>query len=121
AKPGGYVENDVPAPSEINKMDEQISLAADGTLWTDIAAVANWLYSWDGGGSGDAIRYVWREGSRRWLVAGISGSDPAISDVIPPLSAPTLIAKSVPTSTAMSALTAFAANPSGVLLLAGTT
>jgi hypothetical protein len=45
ARPANFGPGAVPTPDELQTIQEQAALAADGRLWTDIAAIKRWTYA----------------------------------------------------------------------------
>jgi hypothetical protein len=45
AKPGGYIDDDVPTPTELNLMMSQIAAAASGAMYTEAAIAKEWTAS----------------------------------------------------------------------------
>ncbi len=59
ARPGGYVDGDVPTGIELTKIDAQAAASADGSVWTDIAPLANFVPSaTNPADTGDALHYI---------------------------------------------------------------
>jgi hypothetical protein len=57
AKPGGYSDDDPITPAEATQMDLNASRAADGRVWTDVAAVSNLPHRFTNTLGGAAIIY----------------------------------------------------------------
>lgn len=72
AKGAGYVNNEVPTHTQLNVIDENAAAAADGSLYTDVALVRNWLYRsttlTDRG-----FVTVWT--GKQWLTVGVTGAN----------------------------------------------
>jgi hypothetical protein len=70
-RPSGFVNNDVPNGAEIQQLQEQGAAAADGRVWTDLAAVKNWRATLSLGYTAFGPNATIRDPvSRRWLVFG---------------------------------------------------
>jgi hypothetical protein len=73
ARPGSYGPLSVPTPDELQMIQEQAALAADGRAWTDVAALKSWQYTLLSASilaTVPAKPHVYDPTTRRWLVFG---------------------------------------------------
>jgi hypothetical protein len=70
--PGGLVNNQVPTHSDLNKLDEQQAQAADGAVWTDVAAFKNWGPPQAAPG----LAAFYNSVSDVWVTVDVNGSNP---------------------------------------------
>jgi hypothetical protein len=114
----GLVEGDVPTHADLNKLDEQQAQAADGAVWTDIAAVANMVYPFGSGVTNNVAGAAWRDVSKEWYFSGASGGNPTVRSGWPPFAASSFVTQSVPVGGGCNfPPTIMECNPAGVLLM----
>jgi hypothetical protein len=56
--PTGWIVNDVPTPDQINRIDQNGSLGASGTIWSHAAVVANLMFDFTDTLGGEAAVYL---------------------------------------------------------------
>lgn len=76
AKPGGYVDNDVPTHGELNKIDDQVAQAANGIDYTDTSILRNIVHA-SSALTDRGAELVWT--GERFLSFGVTGGVPQCS------------------------------------------
>ena len=67
----GYANGNIPDGPQLDKIQDQVAVAADGRVWTDLAAVKNWAYLQVGSISTMVSKTLLRDPvSRRWFIFG---------------------------------------------------
>lgn len=70
-RPSGYADGVVPTGAELQDLQTKVAAAADGRVWTDLAAIKNYTWGTAGAISTLSQRTLIRDPkSRRWIVFG---------------------------------------------------
>lgn len=70
ARPSGYADDDVPSPAELTQIDEQLSRAANGVLWSDVALVKNFAAPIVAAHGTKVL--IWEPVAKIWLALGVT-------------------------------------------------
>jgi hypothetical protein len=121
----GLVAGDVPRHSDLNKLDEQQAQAADGSIWSDVAAAANMAYPADSGIAQGIVNAAWCELTGTWFVVGlaVSSINPLVFKASPPFiwgESFSPVAPAVPNGNGFVGDILIVCNPAGTLLIGGT-
>jgi hypothetical protein len=117
--PPSYTTNGAPTHTELNLLQDQVAVAADGRIWTDVAALRSWRYALPSEPSAvDTKCHIYEPVRRRWFTFGTLGGQAAhrwtISGAI---WMPTINVGESPT---WSSVGGVAVSNAGVLLVGGT-